>query len=84
MSSPETGLAIVAADLLEIGELADLHAVAPDLPAEPPGAERRAFPVVLDEADVVQVHVDADGFERAEVERPAGRAGDGLMSTWYW
>ena len=32
----------------------DLHAVEPDFPAEPPGAERRAFPVVLDEADVVQ------------------------------
>ena len=60
--------AVVAADLLEVGELADLHAVAPDLPAEAPGAEGRALPVVLDEADVVQVHVDADGCERAEVD----------------
>ena len=60
--------AVVAADLLEVGELADLHAVAPDLPAEAPGAERRALPVVLDEADVVQLHVDADGGERAEVD----------------
>src|SRR3546814_2691865 len=31
-------IAVDAADLLEVGELADLHAVAPDLPAEAPGA----------------------------------------------
>ena len=30
-------VAVEAADLLEIGELGDLHAVAPALPAEPPG-----------------------------------------------
>jgi hypothetical protein len=47
------GIAIEAADLLEIGELRHLHAVAPHLPAEAPGAQRRALPVVLDEADVV-------------------------------
>ena len=49
------GLAVEAADLLEVGELRHLHAVAPHLPAEAPGAERRALPVVLDEADVVQL-----------------------------
>jgi hypothetical protein len=58
----------MAADLLEIGELRDLHPVAPDLPAQAPGAQRGAFPVILDEADVVDVHVDADGLERAEIE----------------
>src|SRR5437764_12918212 len=47
------GVAFDAADLLEIGELADLHAVEPDLPTEPPGAEGRALPIVLDKADVV-------------------------------
>ncbi len=47
---------------------ADLHAVAPALPAEPPGAERRAFPIVLDEADVVQQRVEADRRQRAEIE----------------
>ena len=57
-----------AADLLEIGELRHLHAVAPAFPAEPPGAERRAFPIVLDEADVVQQRVDADRRQRAEIE----------------
>ena len=49
------GIAVEAADLLEVGELRHLHAIAPHLPAESPGAERRALPVVLDEADVVQL-----------------------------
>src|SRR3546814_12573689 len=62
-------VAVEAADLLEIRELADLHAVAPDLPAEAPGAERRTFPVVFDEADVVPHRLDADGFEAP----PGGR-----------
>ena len=76
--------ALEAGDLLEIGELRDLHAVAPALPAEAPGAERRALPVVLDEADVVERHVDADGGERVRGRAPAGRAGDGFRITWYW
>src|SRR3546814_7918993 len=57
-------VAVEAADLLEIRELADLHAVAPDLPAEAPGAERRPFPVVFDEADVVPHRIAADGLDR--------------------
>ena len=32
--------AFQAADLLEIGELGDLHAIQPDLPAEAPGPQR--------------------------------------------
>ena len=56
-----------ATHLLEIGELRDLHTVAPDFPAQPPGAERRALPVVLDEADVVQGRVDADRLQRTEI-----------------
>src|SRR5215472_9762470 len=46
--------AFKAGDLLEVGELRHLHAVAPALPAEPPGTERRALPVVLDKADVMK------------------------------
>jgi hypothetical protein len=56
-----------AADLLEIGELRDFHAIAPALPAETPGAKRRAFPVILDEADIVQQRIEADGRQRTEV-----------------
>ena len=60
--------AFEAGDLLEVGELRHFHAVAPAFPAEPPGAERRAFPVVLDEADVVQLRIDADRGERLQIE----------------
>ena len=67
--------AFEARDLLEVGELRHLHAVAPALPAEPPGAERRALPIVLDEADVVQERVEADRLERARDRAPAGPAG---------
>ena len=64
-----------AADLLEIGELADLHPVEPDLPAEPPGAQRRAFPIVLDEADVVRERIDADRRDSSPEAAPALSAG---------
>jgi hypothetical protein len=59
---------VEAADLLEVGELRDFHAVAPDFPAEAPGAKRRVLPVVLDEADVVDCGVDADLVEAFEIE----------------
>ena len=62
------GPAVNAADLLEVGELRDLHAVEPDFPAQAPGAQRRVFPVVFDKADVVLLEVKAQRFERAEVE----------------
>src|SRR4029078_5813017 len=61
-------LALEAADLLEISELGDLHDLAPDFPAEAPGAERRAFPIVLDEADVMLQRIDTDLAEATEVE----------------
>ena len=61
--------AIMTCNLLEIGELRDFHPIAPDFPAKACGAERGAFPVILDKTDVVEGHVDADGFERAEIER---------------
>ena len=57
-----------ARDLLEVGELRHFHAVAPALPAQPPGAQRRALPVVLDKADVVQRGIDADRGERFQIE----------------
>src|SRR6185295_2893163 len=60
--------AFEARDLLEIGELRHLHAVAPALPAESPRAERRAFPIVLDETDVVRFLIDADPGERLQIK----------------
>ncbi len=68
MISPRTGLAGEAADFLEVGELGHLHPVEPHLPAETPRAQRRRFPVVLDEADVVLAKVDPECFQRAQVQ----------------
>ena len=61
-------LAFKAAHLLEVRELRHFHAVHPDFPAETPGAERRVFPVVLDEADVVDFRVDAERAKAAQIE----------------
>src|SRR5207302_9663150 len=55
------------AKLLEVRELRHLHAVAPDLPAEAPGAESRLLPVVLDEPEVVPLEVDSERGQGAEV-----------------
>ena len=55
-------------DLLEVGELRHFHAVEPDFPAQAPGAEGRRFPVVFDEADVVDQRVQADVLQRAQVQ----------------
>src|ERR1700733_8936401 len=60
-------IAIEAADLLEIGELGDFHAVAPDFPSEPRGAERRALPIVFDETNVMMQRVDPDGANTIEI-----------------
>src|SRR5690606_19173303 len=62
------GLAVDASALLEIGELADLEPVEPDLPAETPRPERRGLPIILDETDVVLRRVGADGPGRAVVD----------------
>src|SRR6185436_12852726 len=61
-------LAGEAADFLKIRELRDFHAIEPDFPAQAAGAERRRFPVVLDEADVVLLRVDAQVLQRLQVE----------------
>ena len=53
--------------LLEIGELGDLHAVEPDLPAQAPGTQGGRFPVILDEADVVFEQVEAEPFQALQV-----------------
>ena len=62
------GVEVEAAELLEVRELGGLHAVDPDLPALAPGAERGTLPVVLDEAHVVIGEIDAERFERPQVD----------------
>ncbi len=62
------GVEVEAAELLEIGVLGDLLAVEPHLPAQPPGAEGGALPVVLDEADVVLFAFDAQGVQAVEIQ----------------
>ena len=61
-------MAFDTARLLEVGELADLLPVEPNFPTKPPRAERRAFPVVLDEANVMLARADAERFQRLQVE----------------
>ncbi len=61
-------VALQAADLLEVGELGDFHAVEPDLPAETPGAQGGRFPVVLDKADIVLQRVDAQRPQGIQIE----------------
>ena len=55
--------AFEAGELLKVSELRHFHAVAPALPAKPPGAECWRFPIVLDETQVVQLRVDPDLVE---------------------
>ncbi len=57
-----------AAGLLEVGELGDLLAVEPDLPAQAPGAQCGRFPVVLHKAHIVTGQIQADGFQAAQIE----------------
>jgi hypothetical protein len=61
-------LQLDAADFLKIRELCDLHAVEADFPSEAPGAERRGFPIVLNEPDVVLVGIDAKHRETVQVK----------------
>src|SRR5262245_56345572 len=61
------GPAVETTGLLEVGELRDFHAVEPHLPAEAPSAERRRFPVVFDEANVVRERIEAERAQRSEI-----------------
>jgi hypothetical protein len=54
--------------LLKIRELGDLLSVKPDFPTQTPGAKGRGFPVILYEADIVQLWIDPQRLERLQVE----------------
>ena len=56
------------AGLLKVGELRNFQTVEHHLPADTPGAQRRRFPVVFLEADVVLPRVDPACFEAFEIE----------------
>src|SRR5205807_6907612 len=60
--------AFKSCDLLEIGELRYFHAVAPAFPAQSPRAQRWRFPVVLHEANIVQLGIYSDRIKRAQIE----------------
>src|SRR5581483_9734380 len=52
----------------EVGELRDLLPVQPNLPVNTPGRDGGLFPVIFDETNIVLARVDAEGFERLEIE----------------
>lgn len=55
-------------NLLEVSELRHFHAVQPHFPAQPPGTQRRVFPVIFHETDVVDGRVHAQLFQRTKVQ----------------
>ncbi len=59
--------AVQPADLLKIRELRDLHAVQPHFPTQAPGPQRRRFPVVLHEADVVEQRVHTQAAQGIQI-----------------
>ena len=62
------GREIDAACLLKVRELGDLLAVEEDLPSDPPGPERRRFPVVFLEPHVVRAQIDAARLQTLQIE----------------
>ena len=61
-------VAIMPAHLLEIGELADLHAITPNFPTKAPSAQSRTFPVVLHKANVMHRHINPNGLKATKIE----------------
>ena len=57
------------AGFLKIRELGNLHAVEPDLPAQSPRAQRRRFPIILPELDVMFSGINPQGRETVQVQR---------------
>ena len=62
------GVEVHAARLLEIGELRDLLPIQPDFPAQPPSAQSRRLPVVLDEANIMLALIDAQRLQRSQIK----------------
>src|ERR1700688_1709645 len=64
----EDWIKVDSAALLEIGELRNLQPIQQYLPADAPGAQRRRFPVVFLEANIMLFQCDAHGSEALEVK----------------
>src|ERR1700722_9348264 len=62
------GIEILAATLLEVGELGNLQTVEHDLPAHPPGPQGRRFPVVFFKLEIMLAQVNADRLQRFQVD----------------
>ena len=59
---------VQTADLLEVGELRNLHAIQPHFPAKTPRSERRGLPIIFDESDVMGQQVEAQRAQRVQVQ----------------
>ena len=57
-----------ATNLLEVGELRHFHAVQPHFPTQTPGTQRRVFPVIFHETDIVNGRVHTQFFQRTQVQ----------------
>lgn len=57
-----------AADFLKVRELRDFHAIQPHFPSQPPGAQRRRLPVVLNETDVVLFRIDPQARQTFKIQ----------------
>ncbi len=61
-------LTFQTAHLLEVGELRHFHTVQPHFPAQTPGTQRRVFPVIFHETDVVDGWIHTQLFQRPKVQ----------------
>ena len=68
VSSAEIGIEIDATALLEVSELRDLQAVEHHLPADAPRAQRRRFPVVFFELDVMLAQINTHRAQRFQIK----------------
>jgi DNA repair protein RecO len=59
---------VKSSTLLEIGELSDLHAIQPDLPAQTPGTYVRGFPIILHKSNIMRPQIKTQMRKTVQVE----------------
>lgn len=62
------GVKVYSPGLLKVCELRDFKPVKQNLPADAPRTQRRRFPVVLFEAQIMLPQIDSEGLEAAKIE----------------